>query len=88
MKDAIMGEWESEQEKTGKGIIYSHDRFFYEGDIVDSKASGEGKIIWPDKIIYRGRVADNKANGEGTLIFDGESTSIKGKWVDGEPALN
>jgi len=40
--------------KTGKGIIYCSSNYYYEGDIVDSKAKGKGKLVLPNKIIYEG----------------------------------
>lgn len=30
--------------------------FYYEGDILDAKATGNGKIIWPSHTIYNGSV--------------------------------
>lgn len=81
----IAGDWKEEEPQSGKGIIYSPDLFYYEGDILNGKATGYGKIIWPSHCIYTGAVLENKASGQGRLTFSDDNISLEGEWEAGLP---
>jgi hypothetical protein len=87
-EDQIRGDWDDHATHTGKGIIFSPGKFYYEGEIVDGKASGRGRILWESRMVYEGGVADNRANGPGTLKLAEDETAIKGEWLHGEPVLH
>jgi hypothetical protein len=76
--DVIRGDWHEDAAKTGKGIIFSPGKFYYEGDIVDCRASGKGKILWESRMSYEGSVVNNQANGLGTLKFPEDETALSG----------
>jgi hypothetical protein len=82
-QDQIQGEWREEAEKTGKGVIFSPGKFYYEGEIVQGKASGKGRILWDGRVVYEGAVLENKANGLGVLKLPDEEASLKGDWTNG-----
>jgi hypothetical protein len=86
--DQIQGDWQEEAGRTGRGVIFSPGKFYYEGEIVYGKAEGKGRILWESRTIYEGAVADNKANGAGVLKLAEEDATLRGEWHHGQPALH
>lgn len=88
-KPIVLGNWEeTAAEKTGRGIIYFPEKYYYEGDICNGVAQGAGKIIWSNKATYIGAVQNSKAEGQGELNCLLDSIKLKGTWVNGFPQLN
>lgn len=82
-QDQIQGNWREDAEKTGKGVIFSPGKFYYEGEILHGKASGKGRILWDSRAVYEGTVLQNKANGTGALKLPEEDAILKGEWNHG-----
>ena len=71
------------KETPKKGILYTVNGDYYEGEFVNGKKEGNGIIIYKNGTKYEGKLKQNKHNGFGKLTqLDGEV--FIGEWKDGK----
>lgn len=74
-----IGEWNTYNERHGKGIQIWKDGSIYEGLWTHNRANGKGRFIHADGSVYEGDWVDDKARGEG-IFMDRNGSRYEGKW--------
>lgn len=83
----ISGNWVQNESKTGEGIIFENETYYYQGGIVNGLPNGLGHILWVGGDSYRGEMKDGKAEGSGELSFSSPEMILSGEWEEGKPKL-
>ena len=71
--------------KTGYGIYSVHEKFEYDGDLLNDQYQGDGylkKFSWAGTETYRGQFERGQYHGPGLLTMP-DGTSYRGEWVHG-----
>lgn len=80
-----VGEWnEAEMIKSGEGIEYIPDKYYYRGQFLKGKRSGSGLMIQCSGIFYEGQWADGDKSGRGRYYDAPNMISYEGEWRNGK----
>ena len=75
------GEWNSNNEKHGKGSQVWKDGSLYEGYWIGGKANGRGRLIHSNGDVYEGEWVNDKAEGKGIYIHS-DGAKYEGSWLN------
>lgn len=75
------GEWNTLNQKHGKGSQVWKDGSLYEGFWVNGKANGRGRLIHSNGDVYEGEWTDDKAEGKGIYIHS-DGAKYEGSWLN------
>ncbi|OMJ80441.1 hypothetical protein SteCoe_19289 [Stentor coeruleus] len=76
-----IGEWNTKNERHGKGLQMWNDGSKYEGYWKNDKANGRGRLIHGDGDVYEGDWVDDKAHGFGVYLHT-DGARYEGSWVN------
>ena len=80
--DAIYtGQWNSLNQRCGKGVQLWTDGSTYEGYWESDRASGKGRLIHANGDVYEGNWKEDKAHGQGIYIHT-DGAKYEGYWVN------
>lgn len=75
------GDWNSSNEKHGKGSQVWKDGSLYEGFWLNGKANGRGRLIHSNGDVYEGEWSNDKAEGKGIYIHS-DGAKYEGSWLN------
>ena len=75
------GDWNSDNQRYGKGLQIWKDGSVYEGFWLNDKANGRGRLIHANGDVYEGEWCNDKAQGKGIYIHN-DGAKYEGDWKD------
>lgn len=62
------GQWNSQEERHGKGECMFHNGIYYEGYWKNGVPDILGRFIYTEQILYEGQIQEELPNGKGVLV--------------------
>jgi len=78
-----VGEWdEISMAKTGDGIEYTPDKYYYKGQFLNNKKNGTGTMLFHNGSRYEGQWKDGERSGKGKYQDSLSKYYYEGEWKE------